>query len=314
MKLEEYTGSWEKSKDFDCYWDKQLEMIKNVPLEYHIEKTNFSNFENIEYYHLNFTSFDGAKIYAKYIRPKNIKKAPAILYFHGYPGRNRNWFEKSAFTSLGYATFAMDFRGQGGRSEDIGGVKGSTVSGHIITGLDDSVDNMIYRKNILDVCMLMRVIRQLPEIDVDNINCAGGSQGGAFSVTCAALNNDIKKCIIQYPFLSDMKKVFDLDLDLVAYEGIRYYTRWFNPTGERDEHFFNRLSYIDTKNFASRIKAKVLFAASVIDYICPIETQYAVYNAITSEKRLLLYKKFAHENMPDFNAKILEFLLEENND
>lgn len=309
--MEQYKGTWKKPEDFDNYWQKQLQLIENIPLKYTIEKTDFSNFENIEYYNLNFESFDGAKIYAKYIKPKTNKKIPALVYFHGYPGRNRNWFEKSSFASLGYAVFAMDFRGQGGLSEDIGGVKGPTVAGHVISGLSDNIDNMIYRKNILDVCILVKIVRQLEEIDSNNINCAGGSQGGAISAICAALNNDIKKCIIQYPFLSDMKKVYDLDLDIDAYEGIRYYNRWFNATCKNDDEIFNKLAYIDTKNFAPLIKSKVLFAISGIDYICPIESQYAVYNNINSEKKLILYKKFAHENMPDFNSKMLQFLLEE---
>lgn len=308
--LNSYKGTWPKPDDFDKYWDSQLDLVNKVQLNYTISETKFSKFENIAYYDLNFKSFDGANIYAKYVKPKTDKKVPALLYFHGYPGRNRNWFEKSSYSSIGYAVFAMDFRGQGGLSEDIGGIKGITVSGHIVAGLDDSLDNMIYRKNILDMCILVRIIKELDSIDENNISCAGGSQGGAFSAMCAALNPEIKKCIIQYPFLSDMKKVYDLNLDLSAYEGIRYYSRWFNTLEANNDYMFNMLSYIDTKNFAGRIKAKVLFAASGVDLICPIETQYAVYNNINSEKKLLLYRKYAHENMPDFNEKILEFLLE----
>lgn len=312
MFLEDYKGSYPTPADFNDYWDEQIKFIENVPLKYNLEKVEEYNFSNIEYFHLTFESFDGAKIYSKLIKPKNSGKLPAMFYFHGYPGCNRNWFEKSAFCSLGYVLFAMDFRGQGGKSEDIGGIKGTTVAGHIVAGLDDSLDNMLYRKNILDVCLLIRIAKDLDFIDANNLNCAGGSQGGAFSTICAGLNPDIKKCIIQYPFLSDMKKVYDMDLDLVAYEGLRYYARWFNTTGEEDEKFFTRLAYIDTKNFAPRIKADVLFAASKIDLVCPIATQYAVYNNINSKKELILYKKFAHESMPDFNDKMLEFLLASN--
>lgn len=311
MNLEQYKGCWETPADFDAYWDKQLEFIQSVPLEYKLTRTEFSTFAEVEYYDLTFKSFDGAEIYSKFIKPAGKKDIPVVFYFHGYPGANRNWFEKSAFPSLGYAIFAMDFRGQGGRSRDLGGVIGTTVAGHIVTGLDDSLDNMLYRKNILDVCMLVRIAKDMADLDSTNLNCYGGSQGGAFSTYCAALHPEVKKCVIQYPFLSDMKKVFDLDLDEVAYEGLRYYTRWFNTNGEHDKQFFDRLAYIDTKNFAPRIKAKVLFAASNVDLICPIETQFAVYNNIYAEKKLLFYRKYAHENMPHLNSEILKFLLED---
>ncbi|MGX7112198.1 acetylxylan esterase [Gemella cuniculi] len=311
MDIKNYKGACSIPQDFDTFWDEKLEFINKVILEYEIEKTEFSNFENVEYYNLYFKSFDGARIYAKYIKPKTSKKCPALFYFHGCPGCNRNWFEKTAYASLGYAVFAMDFRGQGGRSEDIGGVKGTTVAGHVVVGIDDVLDNMIYIKNILDMCLLVRIAKELDDIDEDNISCAGGSQGGGFSVMCAGLNPDIKKCIILYPFLSDMKKVYDLDLDLIAYESIRYYSRWFSATGANDERLFNRLAYFDAKNFAHRIKAKVLFGASNIDMICPIETQFSVYNNMDCEKELILYKKYGHENIPDFNTKTAKFLLED---
>lgn len=308
-----YKGSWKRPDDFDVYWDEKIKFINSVPLDYKIEKTHFSKFENIEYYHLTFTSFDGAKIYAKYLRPKTEEKVPAMFYFHGYPGANRNWFEKSAYCSLGYALFAMDFRGQGGRSEDVGGIKGTTVAGHIVAGIDDSIDNLLYVKNILDVCMLVRIAKDLDGIDENNFVCSGGSQGGGISIMCAGLNKEIKKCIALYPFLSDYKKVYDLDLDKDAYEGLRYYTRWFNKDGECDEQFFDRLAYIDAKNFAPRIKAKVLFGASVVDLICPVESQYAVYNNLTCEKKLLQYRKYEHENIPAFNNEMYYFLTEEQN-
>ena len=310
MDITEYLGSWDRPLDFDSYWDKKLEFINSVPLDYELTEVEFSNFDNVKYYDLYFTSFDEARIYAKFIKPVSNGEVPALFYFHGYPGCNRNWFEKTAYASLGYAVFAMDFRGQGGKSQDIGGILGTTVAGHIVAGIDDELDNMIYVKNILDMCLLIRIAKDIEGIDANNINCAGGSQGGGFATMCAGLN-DIKKCIILYPFLSDMKKVYDLDLDLVAYESIRYYTRWFSSTGENDEKLFNRLAYIDAKNFAPRVKSKVLFGASNIDVICPIETQFAVYNNLNCEKELVLYKKYGHENIPDFNTKTARFLLDD---
>lgn len=309
MDINSYLGSWARPSDFDKFWDEKLEFISKVELDYEIKEVEFSNFKNVGYYDIYFKSFDGARIYSKLILPKDEKKVPALFYFHGYPGCNRNWFEKTAYASLGYAVFGMDFRGQGGKSEDIGGIRGTTVAGHVVAGVDDELDNMLYVKNILDMCLLIRIAKDLAFIDESDINCAGGSQGGGFATICAGLNPDIKRSIILYPFLSDMKKVYDLDLDLIAYESIRYYVRWFSTTGENDEKLFNRLAYIDAKNFAQRIKAKVLFGASNIDTVCPIETQFSVYNNIHSEKELILYKKYGHENIPDFNTQTAKFLL-----
>ncbi len=58
----------------------------------------------------------------------------------------------------------------------------------------------------------------------------GASQGGGLGIICAALNPDLpKKAAILYPFLSDYQKVSELGKDEIAYEGLRYYSRWFDP-------------------------------------------------------------------------------------
>ncbi|MGX7112714.1 alpha/beta fold hydrolase [Gemella cuniculi] len=308
----------DKNDEFNKFWNKKIEFINTVSLNYNLTKTSFSTFDNIEYYDLYFTSFDGAKIYAKYLKNKKIrknipknKKIPVLFYFHGYPASSRNWLEKTAYCSLGYDIIAMDFRGQGGLSEDIGGVKGATAFGHIIAGIDDDISNMIYVKNILDMCLLVKIVQTFPDIDRYNLNSFGASQGGAFSLICAALNKDIKKCISLYPFLSDFKKIYDLDKDIGAYEELRLYSRWFNVDGKLDSNLFNKLSFIDSKNFAPKISAKVLFGISALDSDCPVETQYALFNNISSEKKLCLYKKYSHEDIPPFGNEVLSFLLEQ---
>jgi cephalosporin-C deacetylase len=59
--------------------------------------------------------------------------------FHGYSGSSGDWVgEKLAYAAQGFCVAALDCRGQGGLSEDPGGVRGNTLRGHIIRGLDDA--------------------------------------------------------------------------------------------------------------------------------------------------------------------------------
>ena len=51
----------------------------------------------------------------------------------------------------------------------------------------------------------------------------------------------------------------------------------------------------------------VLFATGFQDTICPPVTQYAVYNRITSPKRHLLYPDFAHEEIQEFDDRLIRF-------
>ena len=53
------------------------------------------------------------------------------------------------------ALIAMDCPGQAGYSEDVGGFLGTTVSGHIIAGLDGPPERMYYvrlHQNIRILC------------------------------------------------------------------------------------------------------------------------------------------------------------------
>ena len=48
-----------------------------------------------------------------------------MLQFHGYSMHSGDWTEKLGYVANGVVVAAMDCRGQGGRSEDPGGVKGT---------------------------------------------------------------------------------------------------------------------------------------------------------------------------------------------
>ena len=72
-------------------------------------------------------------------------------------------------------------------------------------------------------------------------------------LACCALNPGlINRAAILYPFLSDFKLVWDLGADEIAYEGIRYYARWFDADEHQQDRWFRQLGYIDSKNFATR--------------------------------------------------------------
>lgn len=59
---------------------------------------------------------------------------------------------------IGFTVAALDCRGQGGLSEDKGGVLGNTLQGHIIRGLDDpNPDNLLFRDIFLDTAMLAKL-------------------------------------------------------------------------------------------------------------------------------------------------------------
>jgi hypothetical protein len=86
---------------------------------------------NVTCYDLYFTGVEGARIHAKLCVPRANKPLPAVINFHGYTGRAPD-FSWMLSWAAGFVIAAMDCRGQGGQSEDVGGVKGNTYCGHFI--------------------------------------------------------------------------------------------------------------------------------------------------------------------------------------
>lgn len=217
--------------------------------------------------------------------------------------------DKLSYASLGFSVFALDVRGQGGLSEDVGGVKGNTYQGHIIRGLDDDPDNLLFRHIFLDCAQLAGIAMSMPEVDETRVGATGWSQGGALTIACAALEPRIKRLAPVYPFLSDYRRVWEMDLAKDAYAEIRSYFRHFDPTHERADEVFTKLGYIDIQHLASRIKGEVLMGVGLMDTICPPSTQFAAFNKIQAPKDLVIYPDYAHEGLPGMHDKIMQFML-----
>lgn len=138
----------------------------------------------------------------------------------------------------------------------------------------------------------------------------GGSQGGGLTLACAALEPRINRLAPVYPFLSDYKRVWDMDLDQRAYAELRDFFRRHDPRHEREDAIFDKLGYIDVSNLAPRIRGKVLMATGLLDEVCPPSTQYAAYNRIPGQKEHVLYPDFGHEGLPDFDDITFRFMME----
>ena len=221
-----------------------------------------------------------------------MSKSPAVIKFHGYTMNSGDWISLLPYAAAGFTVASMDCRGQGGKSEDVGGVKGNTLHGHIIRGLEEGPDKLLYRSIFCDTAQLAGIIMAMDDVDESRVGCYGGSQGGALAIACASLEPGIKRVASIAPFLSDYKRVWDMDLDKKAYQEIQDWFRRFDPTHAKEDGFFQTLSYIDVKNLAHRIKGKLLMITGLMDDMCPPSSQFAVYNHTSSKKR--------YDNIPRF--------------
>lgn len=307
-QLQTYQGRNPRPADHDEYWDRALAEMRATDPALELAPAEFA-VPGAECFDLYFTGVRGARIHAKYLRPAQAPAPhPAVVMFHGYSGSAGEWFDKLSYVAMGYSIAALDCRGQGGSSQDVGGVVGNTYRGHIIRGLDDAPEKLLFRDIYLDTAQLAGIVMSLPEVDAERVAALGGSQGGGLTLACAALEPRIRKAAPTYPFLCDYQRVWEMDLATGAYEELKTYFRQFDPRHEREQEIFTKLGYIDCQHLAPRIRAEVLMGVGLMDTICPPSTQYAAYNKITSPKRTVIYPDFGHEGLPGFHDRVFGFL------
>lgn len=313
----DFNAFWKRANDEMEAIDPVIEMIPS-PFKPPAGKNGAKPFA--ECFDLYFTGIGQARVHAKLVRPKGEAasravgahgKGPALLQFHGYTGNCGDWQSKLAWAAAGFTVAALDCRGQGGLSEDNSIVRGNTHQGHIIRGLEDALagnpDKMLYRSIFMDTARLARIVMALDGIDPDRIGATGGSQGGALTCACAALEPRIARAAPVYPFLSDYKRVWEMDLAKDAYCELREWFRKYDPRHEKENEVFSALGYIDIQHLAPRISAEVLMTVGLMDTICPPSTQFAAYNRIPGKKALSVYPDFGHEYLPDCDDIIMNF-------
>lgn len=311
-ELRVYEGRNPKPADFEEYWEKALAELDATDPNPKFIPAKFQT-KGVKCFDLYYTGVNNAKIYAKCLIPehKEGEKIPAVLHFHGYTGASASWTSYLNYALSGFAVFAMDVRGQGGKSCDVGGVCGNTHHGHIIRGLEEEdPQKLLFRDIYLDTAQLARIAFDMDDVDEKRVGAYGGSQGGALTIACAALEPRIAKAAPQYPFLCDYKRVWEMDLASGAYGELKEFFRHFDPRHENEEKWFTKLGYIDLQYLAGRIKAEVKMATGLMDTTCPPSTQFAAFNKMNCKKSNVIYPDFGHEGLPDWDDIVYNFMRE----
>lgn len=309
-KLRKYMGSNPCPDDIDKFWDDTIAEMQAIDPDVELLPADFKS-PIADCYDMYFTGLGGARVYAKLLKPKQAPATPqpAVVIFHGYSGSSGNWADKLSYVAAGFTVAALDCRGQGGLSEDVGGVLGNTLHGHIIRGLDSGPEKLYFRNVYMDCAQLVGLVMDMKDVDETRVGIFGGSQGGGLTLACASLEPRVNRAYSVFPFLSDYKRVWDMDLAKDAYSELREYFRHFDPNHEREDEVFTRLGYIDIQNLTKRIKCKVVMVTGLMDTICPPSTQFAAFNKIESKKEVIFYPDFGHENLPGNDDRIYQFMM-----
>lgn len=308
-KLKNYYGCSPKPVDFDAFWDNELKKIHGFNGDYEIKPYDALSVKGYKIENLDFAAPDGSKINARITRPDVDSHLPVLFRFHGKSGNIGAVNADLSFAAAGFAVVSLNCRSQSGLSNDLSDRGYMTQSGLIVRGLSKGRESLYYKDVYLDIVRMVDIIKAQPFCDEKNLFAHGGSQGGALTIVCAALCPEIKAAAAVYPFLSDYKRLYEMDLMKDAYKEINEYLRNFCPSeGEERDKMWETLGYIDIQNLAPRVKADVKWYTGLMDNICPPSTQFACYNKLSCKKEMVVYTNHGHEGNWRTDESVLGFL------
>ncbi len=306
-KIQPYT---QEPKDFDAFWQKNLEELKQVPLKYTKELAPAYCADKIDCYLVNLQIDKmGHSMYGYLFYPKNAKKGahPVVLTPPGAgiktikePLRNK-YYAENGFIRFEIDIHGLDPRLPADKFKEISNAFNDANGGYLANGIDDK--DRYYMKHVYGgLVRCIDFLTSLPEWDGKNVAVQGGSQGGALALVAAGLDKRVTQCVANHPALSDMAGYAEKGRT----GGYPHFNK--NPEILNSKDCLNTLSYYDVVNFARRVKADTYLTWGYNDNTCPPTTSYAVWNTLTCKKESLLTPINEHWTSDDTNKKQMEWI------
>lgn len=285
---EQYGTSTTRPADFDQFWDALLAEAAAIPLNPSLTHLPLRSTPEVDVYAIGYDSLDGVRIAGWYCVPKASylpPPYPALLIVPGYisePTLPKSW------AKLGYAAVGVAPRGKLRSNARFNPGYPGLLTHNIIDRQTYS-----YRGFYIDAARAVDFVQTRPEVDQTRIGVHGSSQGGALTITTAALRPDVIACgAAGAPYLCGFMDAASLT-DSYPYEEMNAYLREYP---EREGAMRETLNYFDGINFAPRITCPMLVYVGLADDVCPPETGYAFYNTLTCPKTIHPYAACAHDS------------------
>jgi cephalosporin-C deacetylase len=284
---DQHITSVERPVDFDIFWANIMAEVNEIPLNPKVEHIAWRSTDEVDVYEIHYDSLDNVRIAGWYCVPKAAyiePPYPGLLIVPGYvsePTLPKSW------AKMGYAAVGVAPRGKlRSNSQFNPGYPGLLVKNII------DKNTYSYRGFYVDSCRAVDFLLTRSEVDHTRIGVHGSSQGGALTITTAALRSDVITCgAAGAPYLCGFMDAASLTHSY-PYEEINDYLR------EHPDHeplVRETVAYFDGVNFASDISANMLVYIGLEDDVCPPETGYDVYNALKGPKELHTFERCAHD-------------------
>ncbi|HNX34183.1 MAG TPA: acetylxylan esterase [Kiritimatiellia bacterium] len=266
--------------DFRAFWDDGLAELAKVEPRYSLVLVTNLCTATVDLYEVRMHSFGNVSVGGHYAVPKKVGQYPVIVRFLGY-GSGPQIPERA---DDGIIRYVASTRGQGV-------MKKENVYGDWMAYRLDSLEEYYFRGAFLDTVRAIDFVCSRPEVDRRRIAVEGGSQGGALSYVCAALDRRVALCVPTIPGFCDIPNF----IALTDWPGSIYRNYLVtNDKGVKQDSLYAMLTYYDVKNFAPWIACPVFMGVGLQDPICPARTNFAPYNLLRGEKRFVIYPETGH--------------------
>ncbi|NLG27635.1 MAG: acetylxylan esterase [Chloroflexi bacterium] len=294
QELETYKPPLTREDDFDAFWERTLAESRQAPLNADAQPANYPVL-GPKVYDVLYDGWRGARINGWFVVPHGEGPFPTIIQYHGYSGNKGEIAPLLIWAAQGYAVFAVDVRGQSGRSTDPTPYSEGHIKGWMTAGITDP-EEYYYRGVYVDCVRAIDFVCSRPECDARRIGLTGISQGGALSLAVAGLDPRPVLTMPEVPYLCHFQRAVEMAAVMPYLEISDYIRVW----PKRAAQVWRTLSYFDNLNLAPRIRCATLVDVGLLDDCCPPSTIYAVYNQIRAPKEIVAYPYHKHEQIGPF--------------
>ena len=263
-----------------------MKLEKERELEYKIRV--LKDYAEMQLLSIEFEAIDDSKIYAELVVRKDNNKG-IILEIPDYEEVPSNEVNLMKYCALGYSCATLHVRGDRGRSENR-----QPASIYFPFLNNNSGDELYYNYAYQDGIDLVNIFKK--EFSDLNVTIVAKGQGAAIGIVTAVVGKKVQNLIISNVQNVDFKYVFDNNLDVGVYEGIREYSRNYP---EKEEYLLKRLEGIDVLNYAEYVEIEVCLGYSILDD----ERNVTIYKKIANlfkQKRVVVFdseEKNLHEKL-----------------
>jgi len=271
--------------DLDAYWARAKRELAAVPPAFRVVKDEPRSDARHTVYTVEMASVEGVTLRAWYIVPAKPGRYPAVLDVPGYSvAQQPEWF----LDDDDLIHLVLDIRGHGRSAEVLN--PGFGLPGFVGYRVNEP-EHYVYKGAYLDCGRALEFLATRPEVDAKRIGVMGGSQGGGLAFATAALFPErVAACGAGMPYLGAFRDHL-LIRDVYRGEMQVHVDRYPGATWLDVDR---SMALVDTVHLAPRIRCPVIMGTGLFDDDCPSHIGFAVYNAVTSPKRYLVYPDEAH--------------------